>query len=488
MRARRVLQGAVLALALVSCARASAPPCHDARERTRGHTQVQAGVPNHTGLGFVRSPGGTLEVAPEQVARVLALAPAPGLRVVDVRERAELDDELGHIAGVEWVPLGRLAEVSESWDPAAPVVLVCRSGRRSARGAEQLEALGFRNLASMTGGMLRWNELRLPTSHSLVSLSSNASPISPGPRATGAAPVPLDPAHVRWVRTAALLATGSESCVDGREPHAVIGTPGGDAGELLLALAAAEQASGQQLAAREVSALLDAWLDAFGRLYLHSDVHALEALRLALIRDARFASAPPIANVAAMENMVRHPPRALEPVLLEHLVEPENVGCGHLRSMLLSPGSYQVRRELVVAVLRDIFERLWRAPEGIDWVVLSGEHHERAVVVVRLDGEIRPYTKVPAIAPSSELGQAFVAHPQVTAYLREQNAHLLFEQLPTLRQRVTVEQLSAAIRVLAERQLDATLSRLAAGLPRYEVHFHGRLPGQVSVALSADGS
>jgi rhodanese-related sulfurtransferase len=478
VRVRTFIQGAALASALAGCARIPAPHPSDPRADAPGRSA--AASPRAAGLGFVRSPGGTTEVAPDQVADWLARGQPLPARVVDVRERAELNDELGHIAGAEWVPLGSLAEASEGWDPAAPVVLVCRSGRRSARGVEQLEALGFRNVASMTGGMLGWNEQRLPTSRAESDLPAAPVGTSPAAGAGGPTPVYLDPQHVRWIRTASLMATGSESCIDGREPHAVIGTPGGDAGELLLALSATEKASAERLTPHALSVLLDAWVETFGRLYMHSDVHALEVLRGELGKDARFSgSAGVLGSAAAVEALVRHPPRELEPALLEHLVEPDSVGCGHLRAMLLSPESYQVRRELVVAVLRGVFERLWRRPESIDWVVLSGEHHERAVVVVQLEGEVRPYTKVPAIAPSSQLGQAFVAHPQVAAYLREQNAHFLLEQLPSLRQRVSVEQLSATMRALADVQLDATLSRLAAGLPRYEVRFKGRLPGQV---------
>lgn len=476
MLVKRFVEGALLASLLVGCSRQQAVS-----------TPVADGTPA-SALQLERSPGGTLELSPEQLSRLLASGGQPPIRVVDVREQDELNDELGHIAGVEWVPLGQLAEASQGWDPAQPIVLVCRSGRRSARGAEQLEALGFRNPGSMTGGMLRWHELGLPTSRSAADVRRDpaAGPASAAPRPGAGTPVYLDPRHVRWVRTAALLATGSESCVDGRDSHAVIGTPGGDAGELLLALAAAEQAGSKPLAAREVETVIDAWLDAFGRLYIHSDVHALQALRARLLADPRFArSAPQLADVTSIEALVRHPPRELAPLLLEHLLAPESVGCGHLRSMLLAPDSYQVRKELVVSVLQGIFQRLWRAPESIDWVVLSGEHDEQAVVVVRLAGEIRPYTKVPAIAPASELGQAFVAHPQVTAYLREQNASFLLEQLPALRQRVSLAELGATFRSLADTQLAATLERLAAGLPRYEARFLGRGENEVSLVRLA---
>jgi hypothetical protein len=283
-------------------------------------------------------------------------------------------------------------------------------------------------------------------------------------------PVQVDPKHVQWVRTAALLMTGSEACIDGRDAHAVVGTPGGDAGELLLALATAEEVLARALSEGEVEALTTSWIDAFGRVYMHTDEHALAALGASLRSDPRFVAYAELAD-SSIEALVRHPPQELEASLLHHLLEPDHVGCGHLRSMLLSPSSYRIRHELVTQVLRTLFGTLWRAPERIDWVVLQGVHRERAVVVVRTETSIRPYTRVPAVSPASELGQAFVVHPEVTAYLRQQHAYFLRDELPSLRDELSLEALVAAIESVADTQLHATLERLAPGLPWYELRF-----------------
>lgn len=152
---------------LVGCVKATAPASPHVQESATGLS-----APADDTATFARSPGGTAEVSPEAVARGLAKTPRR-MHLIDVRERHELSDELGHIAAIEWVPLGALAVASQSWDPAEPLVLVCRSGRRSARGVEQLEALGFRNVASMTGGMLHWNELGLPVTREPVAAAGS---------------------------------------------------------------------------------------------------------------------------------------------------------------------------------------------------------------------------------------------------------------------------------------------------------------------------
>lgn len=84
-------------------------------------------------------------------------------RLIDVREADEFVGPLGHIAGAELVPLGVVAQVAAPWDRSLPIVLVCRSGGRSAKAAMELRALGFKKIASMRGGMTRWNEAHLPS-------------------------------------------------------------------------------------------------------------------------------------------------------------------------------------------------------------------------------------------------------------------------------------------------------------------------------------
>lgn len=76
------------------------------------------------------------------------------VRIVDVREPDEW--ATGHIPGAVHIPLGELAARTGEIARDKPVVVVCRSGRRSLAGAQTLIDAGFSKTSSLAGGMLDW--------------------------------------------------------------------------------------------------------------------------------------------------------------------------------------------------------------------------------------------------------------------------------------------------------------------------------------------
>jgi uncharacterized membrane protein YdjX (TVP38/TMEM64 family)/rhodanese-related sulfurtransferase len=86
------------------------------------------------------------------------------IAVIDVRGPDEFAGPLGHIPSARNLPLGelprRLQELASLADK--PVILVCRTDRRSASAAALLDDAGFRDVVVLRGGMVRWNEAGLP--------------------------------------------------------------------------------------------------------------------------------------------------------------------------------------------------------------------------------------------------------------------------------------------------------------------------------------
>lgn len=105
-----------------------------------------------------RTASGAPQVEPSWVA-----THGSTVRLVDVRQPDEFTGPLSHVQGAQLVPLDMLDYDARGWDRGVPTVVICRSGGRSDRAAHLLETLGFRHVASMTGGMQRWAELGLPT-------------------------------------------------------------------------------------------------------------------------------------------------------------------------------------------------------------------------------------------------------------------------------------------------------------------------------------
>lgn len=83
----------------------------------------------------------------------LADAISHGAYVLDVREQEEYDE--AHVPGVVLIPLGELEQRIDEVEDGSRVFVICRSGARSLKGADILEANGI-DCVSVAGGTLGW--------------------------------------------------------------------------------------------------------------------------------------------------------------------------------------------------------------------------------------------------------------------------------------------------------------------------------------------
>jgi rhodanese-related sulfurtransferase len=83
--------------------------------------------------------------------------------LIDVREESEY--AAGHVPGALHVSKGVIERDIEAKvpDPAAPVVLYCGGGYRSALAADNLQKMGYTNVISMDGGWRDWTGKGYPT-------------------------------------------------------------------------------------------------------------------------------------------------------------------------------------------------------------------------------------------------------------------------------------------------------------------------------------
>ncbi|HEX2980050.1 MAG TPA: rhodanese-like domain-containing protein [Anaerolineaceae bacterium] len=84
-----------------------------------------------------------------------------GAFILDVRQPDEWN--AFHIPDAALIPLdqlqARIAEVPQNTE----IIVVCRTGSRSAQGRDLLRAAGYPTVTSMAGGMTEWRAAGLPT-------------------------------------------------------------------------------------------------------------------------------------------------------------------------------------------------------------------------------------------------------------------------------------------------------------------------------------
>ena len=91
-------------------------------------------------------------------------AAQPGLALVDVRTPVEFAEV--HVPQARNVPLDQLQSGAVPVAKNQPVYLLCRSGQRATKAAEQLAKQGFADPIVVEGGTLAWIEANLPVTRS----------------------------------------------------------------------------------------------------------------------------------------------------------------------------------------------------------------------------------------------------------------------------------------------------------------------------------
>ena len=86
-----------------------------------------------------------------------------GALLVVVIDAAEF--KKGHIVGAMNIPSTKLPERMVELEKlkGKPIVLVCKMGQQSGGASKQLKAENYEQVYKMTGGMMEWGNLQLPT-------------------------------------------------------------------------------------------------------------------------------------------------------------------------------------------------------------------------------------------------------------------------------------------------------------------------------------
>ena len=100
-----------------------------------------------------------------------SLSPQKAINIVNAEQgvfldlRDAADYKQGHIVDALHIPSAKLAVRMPELEKFRnkPIVLVCKMGQQSGAAGKQLKANNFDKGYKMTGGMMEWSNLQLPT-------------------------------------------------------------------------------------------------------------------------------------------------------------------------------------------------------------------------------------------------------------------------------------------------------------------------------------
>jgi rhodanese-related sulfurtransferase len=108
----------------------------------------------------MNQPAAVPSIDVKAAAEATAARAADGPLIVDVREPDEFASE--RIAGVALVPISDFAARHGELPRDRPLLMICRSGSRSAGATGYLLQNGWTDVRNVSGGMIAWQAAGLP--------------------------------------------------------------------------------------------------------------------------------------------------------------------------------------------------------------------------------------------------------------------------------------------------------------------------------------
>jgi hypothetical protein len=266
--------------------------------------------------------------------------------------------------------------------------------------------------------------------------------------------------HKRW------------ECVDGRCKECIVGTPGGDMGDLFLKLTAVEQVSGKLFSHDELKEIfVKAMKGKKQKFYMHADTHLVHHLA------EHFHMSEEEMHSSLLKN-----PRAKKEKLLDELLKTENIACGHLKLIAQNaengtkgknghneqyPGA---RRDMLNSLMAAFYEELWNGG-NVELVILEGDHEERAVAVFGNAEAVDEETEIPMAVPNDNTEEIFILHQGLEPLSDKFFARIAKELTG---RDVDPEKLQAKCAELHKAYTKSTAAALAKGKPFFDIRYAGK--------------
>jgi hypothetical protein len=276
----------------------------------------------------------------------------------------------------------------------------------------------------------------------------------------------MDPDNLEWVK----VQDGSFSCLGAVGTDKVLSTPGGDAGEFLLALKVFEELTGYQLRQRHVSAYLKSFLEksAKTRFTFCTTTKANTAL---------------IESAGAGEVNVLNPPVTLVRTLWDQVIMPDNVGCVHFKLALERAAEYEVRPELTQMLIRAFYMIMWNkehpqfgsAAQKLNLQItepVTAEAAPKGLINLLTGTHCLAQGLAPLVAPKLESGEAvYVNHYDSVQVMRHELARFFVALVRDRFSALNEITMLSRMNVVGRHQLQRTVLYLTKDIPVYTITF-----------------
>lgn len=211
------------------------------------------------------------------------------------------------------------------------------------------------------------------------------------------------------------VSKSSFSCVDGRVTWDALSTPGGDAGEFILALHSYQNYFGTRMR------LNDEAVDRIFRRYLES----MKQEKFRMCTDD--ISLEHIEKELTIEGVdLENPRETIQENLLKALLKPINTGDLHLRLMLKNPSMYSIDPDLIKMFLKSFYNNMWNNPDmkkKIKLDILVGKHDEKAFLEIKSNAVCTKDDIAPLMKQRKKKVSVFMNHIDAVQIRRAQLAY-----------------------------------------------------------------
>lgn len=248
----------------------------------------------------------------------------------------------------------------------------------------------------------------------------------------------------------------SFKCLDGRHNKPSLSTPGGDAGEFILALSVYEDLAGKKITQENVDVFLSEYLKQMQHniFYMCTDDTAISHIEKEMQIEGLNIFNPRNQIVDELSNLV---------------IKPENIGDLHIKMMLKYPEQFSIRKEIVEMFIISFYKILWNKNNDLssklELDILSGEHNESAFVEVRSEHACQQQELAPLIPTKNKSISVFTNHLDAVSIRRAKLAQFFSDRVNHHQDPVDAVKMHNRLNHHGYVALEITGSYIAKGLP-----------------------